>query len=247
MALKAEVRVFEDTTSLNEAAAELVLSVAQEAVAEHGRFLIALSGGSGPVGMFQLLAQPPYANQMPWAQTHVFWGDERLVPPDDPGSNYGQAAQLLLDHVPIPAEHVHRMKGELVGETAVSDYTTQLKKLAEPGRVWPRLDLAIMGLGGDGHTASLFPGPIPAAETVNPVMAVTADYDGRPAQRITLTPLVFNDAWQILFLAMGEKKAAAVKAVLHGSYRPQQWPAQRIKPSDGRVLWFLDTAAAQQT
>ncbi len=239
-----DLHIFKDKDALSEAAAQLVVETARSAIKENGRFLIALSGGGTPARMFHLLAQPPYVKQIPWAQTHVFWGDERLVPPDDPGSNYGQAARLLLNHVPIPAENIHRAKGELDGKMAVADYTAQLRQLAEPGRAWPRFDLAVMGLGSDGHTASLFPGPIPEAETRVPVMAVTADYDGRPAQRITLTPLVFNDARHVLFLVMGENKAEAVTAIRHAPYQPQKWPAQRIKPGNGRLIWYLDEAAA---
>jgi 6-phosphogluconolactonase len=240
-----DVRIFKTPSELSQAAARLVVATAQGAVAVNGRFLIALSGGSTPTVLFRLLSQSPNAERMPWAQTVVFWGDERLVPPADPGSNYGQAADILLHHVPIPAANIHRVKGEEDAATAVADYTNQLQQLAEPDRDWPRFDLAIMGLGSDGHTASLFPGPIPAAENHDPVMAVTADYDGRPAQRVTLTPLVFNDARHILFLATGEKKAEAVTAVINGPQHLKQWPAQRIVPHDGQVTWLLDEAAAQ--
>jgi 6-phosphogluconolactonase len=143
--------------------------------------------------------------------------------------------------VPIPAENIHRAKGELAAETAVTDYTQQLQQFARP-----QLDLALMGLGDDGHTASLFPGAIPAAETSQPVMAVTADYNGRPAQRITLTPLVFNAARHILFLVTGEKKAAAVAAVLNHQDTPEKWPAQRIQPANGTITWLVDAAAAEK-
>ncbi|MCP4426879.1 MAG: 6-phosphogluconolactonase [Chloroflexi bacterium] len=238
------MRVFKDKAALSEAAARLVTAVAQKSVSEHGRFLIALSGGGTPERMLRLFSQSPYANQMPWAKIRVFWGDERLVPPDAPGSNYGQAARLLLNHAPIPAQNIHRVKGEWGAATAVSDYAAQLRQLAEPGRAWPRFDLAVMGLGSDGHTASLFPGPIPAAELREPVMAVTADYDGRPAQRVTFTPLVFNDARCVLFLVIGANKAKAVTAVLHAPYRPEKWPAQRIRPADGKLTWLLDETAA---
>ena len=115
-----DLRVFEDKATLSQAAAWLVTAVAHKSVEQNGRFFISLSGGSTPAGMFRLLAQSPYTDQMPWAQTHIFWGDERLVPPDDPGSNYGQAAQLLLNHIPIPAQNIHRVKGELAAATAVS-------------------------------------------------------------------------------------------------------------------------------
>ena len=238
------VQIFENKTALSEAAADLVVNAAQEAVALNGRFLIALSGGGAPTGLYSHLSQPPYLTQIPWSQTHILWGDERLVPPDDPGSNYGQVAQLLLNHAPIPAANVHRILGETDPKTAVNRYTGRLRQLAEPGRNWPRLDLVIMGLGSDGHTASLFPGPIPAVESTDPVIAVIADYDGRPAQRISLTPLVFNDARHVLFLVVGANKYKAVTAVRQGSYHPDRWPAQRIQPVNGALTWYLDKAAA---
>ena len=239
-----DIRVFKTESELSQAAVRLVVAAAQGAVALNGRFLIALSGGSTPNGMFRLLSQPPHTERMPWAQTHVFWGDERLVPPDDSGSNYGQAADILLRHVPIPAANIHRVLGEVDAATAVADYIDQLRQLAAPDHTWPRFDLAIMGLGSDGHTASLFPGPIPTSETTDPVMAVTADYEGRPAHRITLTPLVFNDAHHILFMLTGASKADAVYAIVRGPQQLEKWPAQRICPRDGQITWLLDKAAA---
>jgi 6-phosphogluconolactonase len=240
------IEVFDNPIELIERAANLFVSVAQDAVANNGRFLTALSGGSTPKALFQLLATPAYASQIDWQHTHFLWGDERLVPPDDPGSNYKLALDTLLSHVPIPAENIHRAKGELEPETAVIDYTQQLQQLALPGQPFPQLDLALMGLGNDGHTASLFPGPIPAAESTQPVMAVTANYDGRPAHRLTLTPLLFNAAHHILFLATGEKKAAALAAVLNRQDTPEKWPAQRIQPPNGTVIWLVDEAAAMK-
>jgi 6-phosphogluconolactonase len=243
----AEVRYFADLEEMSRAAAEQFRALAQAVVAANGRFLVALSGGSTPRRLFSLLSQPPFADSIPWAQTHVLWGDERLVSPDDAGSNYKQAYDLLLQHVPIPAAQIHRAKGELDPAAAVRDYGRQLQALAEPGRAWPRLDLAIMGMGSDGHTASLFPGPIPPEETTQPVMAVTADYDGRPAQRLSLTPLVFNDAHHILFLVSGAEKAEALTAVLNHTDTPEQWPAQRIQPHDGQIMWFVATITPPQT
>lgn len=237
------VDVFQNQDNLIKRAGDLVVSAADKAVAQNGRFLIALSGGSTPKALFQLLATPAYATQIDWQHTHVFWGDERLVPPDDPGSNYKLAMDTLLTHVPIPVENIHRAKGELGSETAVIDYTQQLQQLALPGQTFPQLNLALMGLGNDGHTASLFPGPVPIAETTQPVMAVTADYDGRPAQRITLTPLIFNAAHHVLFLATGAKKAAALAAVLNRQDTSEKWPAQRIQPTNGTVTWLVDKEA----
>lgn len=240
------VEVFRNHADLITRAAELFVSVAKESVVENGRFLTALSGGSTPKALFELLATPAYASQIDWQHTHIFWGDERLVPPDDPGSNYKLAMDTLLSHVPIPVENIHRAKGELDAETAVTDYTQQIQKLALPGQLILQLDLALMGLGNDGHTASLFPGPMPTEETTFPVMSVMANYDGRPAQRITLTPLIFNAARHLLFLATGEKKAAALAAVLTHQDTPEKWPAQRIQPQNGTITWLVDNAAASE-
>ncbi len=230
------------------------MSIAKEAVANNGRFLTALSGGSTPKALFQLLATPAYAAQVDWQHTYIFWGDERLVPPDDPGSNYKLAMDTLLTHVPIPPENIHRAKGELVAETSraelveavVIDYTQQLQQLALPGQPFLQLDLALMGLGSDGHTASLFPGRISAYENRIPVMAVTANYDGRPAQRITLTPLIFNASRHVIFLATSAKKATALAAVLNRQDSPEKWPAQRIHPTNGMVTWLVDEDASKR-
>lgn len=240
---KQKVRVFQDFEALTRAAAELFVATAQEAVAENGRFLTALSGGGTPQALFHLLASPAYAAQIDWARTHVFWGDERLVPPDDPGSNYKMAYDALLAHVPLPPENIHRAEGELEAETAVTRYTQELAQMAPPGQAFPPFDLALMGLGSDGHTASLFPGPISSAERTQPVMAVMADYDGRPAQRLTLTPLVFNAARRLVFLVTGAKKAAALAAILTHQDTPETWPAQRLQPTNGTVTWLVDEAA----
>ncbi len=218
------------------------MQASQAAVARHGRFIVALSGGGTPQPLYRLLSQPPFSKQIPWDKTHVFWGDERLVPPDHAESSYGMTARLLLDCVPIPPAHVHRALGEGDGVTAVADYTAQLAQLGAP---WPLFDLILLGMGHDGHTASLFPGPIPSEELSNPVMAVTAQYDGRPAQRITFTPQLMNDAHQVLFLVTGANKAKALYEVLSGVPNPELWPAQRIAPRDGRVTWLVDSAAAQ--
>ncbi|MEM7115695.1 MAG: 6-phosphogluconolactonase [Chloroflexota bacterium] len=238
------IRTFSNKNELSQAAAALFAACAERAVAENGRFLIALSGGGTPQGLFDLLGQPPLASTLPWAQTHVFWGDERLVPPDATGSNYRQAWNAFLQHVPIPAANIHRAKGELSPEAAAADYEAQLADVAQNGRSYPIFDLCIMGMGGDGHTASLFPGPIPAVENEKPVMAVTAVYQDRPANRVTLTPVVFNAARHVVFLATGESKAEALTAVIHGQPNPEKWPAQRIRPSHGDVTWLVDEAAA---
>lgn len=238
------IKTFSDKDNLSKAAADLFAACAEKAIVANGRFLITLSGGGTPQGLFNLLGQPPLASSLPWAQTHVFWGDERLVPPDAAGSNYRQAWDAFLQHVPIPAANIHRAKGELPPDEAAADYARQLATVAQNAHSYPTFDLCIMGMGGDGHTASLFPGAIPAAETADPVMAVTAVYQDRPANRITLTPMVFNDAHHVVFLATGESKAEALTAVIQGPSAPEKWPAQRIRPRNGELTWLVDEKAA---
>jgi 6-phosphogluconolactonase len=240
-----DLHVFKDKESLAAAAAEAFVAAAAESVSTRGKFLIALSGGGTPQALFLLLAQSPYSTQISWPATHVFWGDERLVPPNDPGSNYYHAHRLLLDKVSIPPSHIHRLRGELPPADAVEDYEEQLQTMAVNGANWPRFDLALMGMGADGHTASLFPGSSAVTEDTRPVLSVVADYNGRPAQRVTLTPPVFNDARQVLFLVSGANKAPALAAVLGGPPNIVKWPAQSIQPLSQNLIWFVDQAAAQ--
>ncbi|MBK8902793.1 MAG: 6-phosphogluconolactonase [Anaerolineaceae bacterium] len=233
---------FADAATFNRAAARLLTTLAQEAVADHGRFSIALSGGGTPTGVYKLWGKRPFRDEIPWQQTHLFWGDERLVPPDVEGSNYNQVANLLLPHVPIPPENVHRAKGELPMAAAAADYTEQLKKFAA-GTPVPVLDVVLLGMGRDGHTASLFPGsPVVQPEWV---VGVMAEYDGRPAQRLSLTPTVLNQARHIVFLVTGADKAATLQQVIFGPHQPEQMPVQRIQPAHGTLTWLTDTAAAQ--
>lgn len=241
-----DVHIFDDGEQLARRAAETFVESAAAATTARGKFLVALSGGSTPKAMFSLLATPDLHTRIDWPAVHVFWGDERLVPGSDPGSNYFHAQELLLSKVPIPPAQVHRVRGELAAPEAVEDYTAQLRISAARGDAWPHFDLALMGLGSDGHTASLFPESTASAEREIPVMAVTADYAGRPAQRVTLTPPVFNDARRVLFLVTGADKAAALAAVLNGPRDVQKWPAQSIQPASGTLTWYVDRAAAGQ-
>lgn len=241
-----DLQIFQGKDSLAAAAATVFSAAAAEAVASRGRFLVALSGGSTPQALFSLLARPPYQKQIAWPATHIFWGDERLVPADDPGSNYYHARHLLLEQVPIPPSQVHRVRGELSAPDAVEDYARQLETMADGGARWPNFDLALMGMGADGHTASLFPGSKAVTEKTSPVLSVTADYAGRPAQRVTLTPPVFNDARQVLFLVSGADKAQALAAVLGGPLDTNNWPAQSIQPVSQNLRWFVDQDAAIQ-
>ncbi len=236
-----EVRVYQDLEHLSRAAAQLFFDQAVQATRVRGRFFAALNGGSTPKRLFQLLREDK-SGKINWTATHLFWGDERCVPPDDTESSYGQALELLLEHVKIPEENVHRIKGELGSVEASKDYALLLKQFASLPLDWPRFDLVLLGVGEDGHTASLFPGS--PVEASSPILAVTAHYQDRPAERVTLTPPIFNSARMILFMAVGENKAITLGKVLNNGYHPELYPAQRIDPKEGRLIWLLDEAAA---
>lgn len=239
--MKADVRIFKDKEALSQAAANLFVEVAVRVLEKRGRFLVALSGGGTPSGLYQYLATEPFRNRLDWNKTFVFWGDERCVPPDDSGSNYYQAYEILFKYVPIPDENIQRIKGELGPVEASKSYNRTLKAFASPPLDWPRFDLVLLGMGEDGHTASLFPGS--KVEVSSPTLPVIAHYQDRPAERVTLTSLVINSAWEIMFLVIGQNKAATLKEVLHGTYQPELLPAQRIHPLEGNVIWLADEAA----
>jgi 6-phosphogluconolactonase len=241
----AEVRVFETKGELAHAAAARVLRIANRSVEHRESFKVALSGGHTPLPVYEALSRQPYSWEMPWRKTQFFWGDERLVPPDDPGSNYKQAWDHMLEPLGIDAAQIHRIKGELPSEEAVEEYRRELLVHADSGLAWPRFDLVLLGLGANGHTASLFPGAIHKEEHTSPVMAALADDPDRPARRVTLTPMAINSALNILFLVSGEEKSRAVGAVLQGERDPLQWPAQRIEPTRGELLWYIDSAASK--
>lgn len=241
--MKPGIRIFSDVETLSRAAADLFVEQAAQAINQRNRFLVALNGGGTPVRLFQLLATA-YRDQVDWSRVHVFWGDERCVPPDDPGSSYGQARELLLSRVSIPEGNIHHVRGELEPEAAAEEFTRVLKDFADEGFDWPRFDLAYLGMGEDGHTASLFPGsPVNETELVIPV---TAQYQDRPANRVTLTPTVFNLAGMVIFMVTGEKKADTLAEVLSDSYNPARYPAQRINPKNGELIWLVDEEAASR-
>jgi 6-phosphogluconolactonase len=241
--MKPDVRIFKDLEKLSRHAAELCVERATQAIRERGRLLVVLNGGNTPNRLFQLLATD-YRDKIDWSKTYIFWGDERCVPATDPGSSYGQAREIFLQHVTIPENQVHRVQGELAPASAAAAYAQTLKLFAEDNLDFPRFDLAYLGMGEDGHTASLFPGsPLDATESVIPV---TANYQDRPANRVTMTPLVFNQARILVFMATGEKKANTLAEVLSDRYNPELYPAQRIDPKHGELIWLVDEGAASK-
>jgi len=239
--MKLDIRIFKDSEKLSQHAANIFTAQAAQAINERKRFLVVLNGGSTPTRLFQLLATE-YREKIEWAKVHIFWGDERCVPPDDAGSSYGQARDMFLNHVPIPDSNIHRVNTNLSPAEAASDYAFILSQFSNSPLPVSRFDLIYLGMGEDGHTASLFPGsPVNVTELTLPV---TAHYQDRPANRVTLTQLVFNQARMIVFMATGEKKAVTLAEVLSDRYNPELYPAQRIDPKNGELIWLVDEDAA---
>ena len=241
-AMDAEVRVFQDADALAEAAARTIGDVARGAVEERGRFMIALAGGATPRLTYTRLAQPPWIDTLPWDRTWVFFGDERGVPPDHPDSNYRMAEETLLGKVPVPPGQILRMAGERADlDEAAAEYARTLAAVFGTRRgELPRFDLILLGMGVDGHTASLFPGSPALKEVFRPVVAVHAAAAAIP-RRLTLTYPVLNHAAHVVFLVAGAEKARAVKAVLRDG---AHLPAGLVRPTDGRLIWMLDRPAA---
>lgn len=237
-----EVRVFESAAELMEAAAREILKAALQAVSERGRFTWALSGGSTPRDLYRRLASDPFRERMPWQAIHFFWGDERHVPPDHPESNFRMAREAMLDAVPVPPGNIHRIHAEETdAERAAAAYEDEIRSFFDlvPGE-WPRFDLVLLGLGKDGHTASLFPGGTAIHERERLVLAPWAE--AQKTFRITLTPPVLNHAARTVFLVSGEDKAEALHAVIEGAREPERYPAQIV---EGNRLWMVDRPAAR--
>jgi 6-phosphogluconolactonase len=236
------IRVVPDPAALAETAARHFVEASQQAIDARGVFSVALSGGSTPRELHRRLASPPLAHQVDWSRVQIFFGDERCVPPSDPESNYHMAEETLLSQVPIPAANVHRMRGELPPEEAAADYERQLKAFF--GDEPPRLDLILLGMGDNGHTASLFPGLSAVHEEQRWVVAEhVSEVD---MWRLTVTPVILNLGRQVLFLVAGAAKASMLQQVLEGPYAPDERPAQIVRPTPGEVTWLVDAAAAEK-
>lgn len=245
------VRVFKDAEELNAAAAGHITEAAIGAVAERGRFLLVLSGGATPRGVYARLASE-YAERIDWTRVHVFWGDERCVAPDHPQSNYGMANESLLRLVELPATNGHRIRGEEPPERAAMMYDRELAEFfraATPGHLGsePAFDLVLLGVGEDGHTASLFPGS-PALQATGWAAPARAPESAAVAGRVTLTLPAINSATECLFLVAGAAKRDVVQQILSSPADAEDGgspplPAARVRPR-GRSLWFLDAKAA---
>lgn len=237
------VQVCRDPQAVYEEAAALFARLTDEAVGARGRFTVALSGGSTPKGVHTVLSGDTYRTHIPWAQVQLFWGDERCVPPTHPDSNYHMAEETLLSRIAIPAQHINRIPAELPPDEAASKYEQTLRDtFAVSADALPRFDLIFLGMGPDGHTASLFPGTPGIHETKRLVIAQYVEK--LQTWRITLTPPVLNNAAHVVFLVCGADKAETLKAVLQGPFEPERFPSQLIRPTQGTLLWLVDQAAA---
>ena len=243
MALPApHLRVFSDLDELSLHAAESAIVVIRDAVQASGKCSLALSGGSTPARLYSLLASR-FREDIPWAGVHIFWGDERYVPPDDSRSNYGMARNTLLDHVPCPAANIHPMPTHFpTPDAAARDYEATLR--SHFSTTWPRFDLMFLGLGPDGHTASLFPRSQAVDERTRWVLPVLDP--PAPPMRLTLTLPVLSQSAHTYFLVSGSDKAQALRAATAGSADPNVYPAAGVRPANGAPLWWVDKAAADE-
>jgi 6-phosphogluconolactonase len=239
------VRRFADAEAVSRAAAEEFVRRAAEAIAARGRFTVALSGGSTPRRLYQLLAGAPYRGQVDWGRVDVFWGDERSVPPDDKESNYRMAREAMLAALALPAGHVHRMEAERADRAvAAREYQDEIARVfgVDVNGESPAFDLILLGMGPDGHTASLFPHTAALGETKRWV--VVNHVPQHHTDRMTLTYPVLDRAREVLFLVAGPDKAEPLAEVLQGPPDPQRLPSQRVRPANGQLLFFVDRAAA---
>lgn len=236
--------IYPDLKAISSAAADYIVRVAGEAIAARGLFSAGLSGGSTPGALYRLLASEPYAGQIAWDAVHLFWSDERCVPPRDPASNFRLAQETLLHPLHLRPEQIHRMPAERPDrERAAAEYAEEIRRVLGGDGI-PVFDLLQLGMGPEAHTASLFPHQPALHERERLVLPVTVPKP--PPERLTLTPPLLQAARHLLFLATGAEKAQALQAVLEGDDQPDLYPAQRIaRNAQGEVMWMVDNAMAR--
>ncbi|RKR05704.1 6-phosphogluconolactonase [Flavobacterium sp. 90] len=234
------IKIYNNTEEINTTAADIFVTAAQKAIAEKDKFTVVLTGGSSPAGIYKLLASDAYKTKIDWSKVFVFWGDERWVPLNDDLSNAKMSYASLLSHVPVPAENIFEMyKDGVTPEDYAVTYEQSIRKvLGDEGK----FDLILLGMGDDGHTASLFPGQEVLQEQTKWVDAYYLE--PQKMHRITLTAPLINKAEKIVVVAFGEKKAHALKEVTTGNYNPETYPMQLIKPVSGELIFLVDKSAA---
>jgi len=237
--------VSRDNESAYTLAAGTIVDLAQQAVSARGKFTIALSGGSTPKKLYELLASPAWQPRMPWAQTEFFWGDERYVPSTDSSSNFNMTNQAMLSKVSVPAAQVHRVLTEKDAQEAAALYEKEVRNAVPAGSDgMPQFDLVLLGLGTNGHMASLFPYQPALHEKTK---LVIAEYiDEVKMTRLTFSAPLINSARQIMFVSLGPDKATVVRDVVLGVFDPERLPAQLVRPTHGKLTWILDPGSAEK-
>lgn len=238
------LQTFADAEAVSQAAAREFDRCSVEAIASRGKFTVALSGGSTPRRLYQILADPPYRDKINWSNVEIFWGDERSVAPDHADSNYRMASEAMLTRLPIPAERVHRMQAERQDrDKAAQEYQAEIARVCgvTPTGEPPVFDLILLGMGPDAHTASLFPGSTALRETTKWV--VPNWVEKFKTFRLTMTRPMINKAREVLFLVAGKDKTDPLKCVFCGPSEPEKYPSQLICPTTGLLVWYLDVAA----
>lgn len=238
------IAIYPDIHTLSQHAAEHIVRIANASITDNGRFTIALTGGTTPGETYKLLGNEPLRSQINWQMVHIFWGDERCVPLDSHESNFYLAQQVLLSTIAIPESHIHPMPTTQPDREAASQaYTAEMQRTFGTNEI-PSFDLIHLGMGPEGHTASLFPHQASLHEKQRLVMPVSVPKP--PPDRLTFTPPLLNAARNVLFLVTGSDKADALKAILEGEYQPDEYPAQIVRPINGEVVWMLDKTVAQK-
>jgi len=248
-AKKPEIRSYPSLSELSLAAAEFIAELAEARIREKNIFTFVLSGGTTPRLLYEELAKEPYASRVDWQHTHLFWGDERCVPSDNPDSNFSLALQTLISKVDVPSSSIHRIPAATGSPKVVAaEYETTLREFfqptaaGEPSTSFPSFDLVLLGIGVDGHTASLFPGDAALEERTSWVVAVEGSSASPPVPRITLTFPVINEAKCVLFLASGSNKLKVLQEILNNPHTAI-YPAAHVRPA-GKLLWFIDEGLA---
>jgi 6-phosphogluconolactonase len=236
-----KISVLDTSESLAFAAAERFVECAEESLRDSDCFCVVLAGGNTPRRVYQMLATEPFNSRMDWSKVHLFFGDERAVPADHPDSNYAMVYETLISKIAIPAQNVHRISGEGDVNENARRYEDHLRSFFSE-QAWPRFDLVLLGMGEDGHTASLFPNSAALNERSRWVVAARNEQSGQ--DRVTLTAPVFNHARRVMFLVVGDKKAQRLKEVLRLQPASERLPAQAIKPINGTIEWLVDAEAA---
>lgn len=236
-----QLHLFKDSTQLTKDLAEWICNEIENVLKTQESFSLLLSGGETPKPLYQLLASEPYRSRINWQKLQIFWGDERMVPFDDERNNAGNACKILIDKVDIPSDRVHIIRTNIEPNFAVDAYRTLLRQFFD--NTTHSFDLALLGVGADGHTLSLFPGSAILKKTRYWVNAVYIP--DQSMYRVTLMPELVNQSSKIVFIAEGKSKASAIKSILEGEYEPDKFPAQLIKPQSGDLHWFMDNEASK--